>query len=74
MLVHSLSTLPIEGAFNLLFQHLRKYDAKILNFLYMSVASFDELLHIMLSCKLMRTDTDVRQAVSPVKKLTATIR
>ncbi|CAG2058606.1 unnamed protein product [Timema podura] len=52
---------------------LRQYDDKFLKYFRMSVATFAELLHC-LSPSLLKSDTNVRNAISPSEKVAFTLR
>ncbi|KAL4111886.1 hypothetical protein QTP88_015762 [Uroleucon formosanum] len=74
MWVHPLvSSRPSQGAFTLIFEELRSDPEKFFNFFRMSVSAFNELLSTYLGEKLLKIDTNMRKAISPVEKLAVTL-
>lgn len=75
MWVHPLnSTRPSEGAFNLIFESIRKDQVKFFNYFRMSVSAFDELLTVYLGTRLLGIDTNMRKSITPAEKLAVTLR
>jgi len=75
MWVHPLnSTRPSEGAFNLLFENIKKDPVKFFNYFRMSVSAFDELLTMYLGTRLLGIDTNMRKSITPAEKLAVTLR
>lgn len=64
MWVHPLlSTRLSEGAFTITFQGLRKDSGKFFNYFRMSVSANDELLTTFVGQKLIKMDTNLRNAI-----------
>lgn len=68
-----LSDRSTKGLFNLFYSDLRKYEDTFFNYLRMSIKSFDKLLEL-LQQDLMGQQTNMRECISPVKKLVVTLR
>lgn len=76
MWVHPLnSTRPSEGAFNLIFESIRRDRVKFFNYFRMSVSTCDELLlTVYLGTRLLGIDTNMSKSTTPAEKLAATLR
>ena len=69
-----LSTRLSKGAFPITFESLKKDSVKYFNYFRMSVSAFDELLTTFVGHKLIKMDTNMRKAITPVEKLAVTLR
>ncbi|KAL1492279.1 hypothetical protein ABEB36_012753 [Hypothenemus hampei] len=63
----------IHGHYFTLFVELRRHEKKFLNYLRMSISSFDEL-HRILKKRLERENTQLRNSISSEERLMITIR
>uniref|UniRef100_A0A803K7W3 DDE Tnp4 domain-containing protein n=1 Tax=Xenopus tropicalis TaxID=8364 RepID=A0A803K7W3_XENTR len=72
--VHPLTALHVpKGNFSVLYHELRRHPEKFSNYLRMSIATYDALLHLVGPC-VTHNDTIMRRAVSAEERLCITIR
>ncbi|VVC39961.1 Hypothetical protein CINCED_3A000415 [Cinara cedri] len=64
------SARPSEGAFNIIFENIRRDPVKFFNYFRMNVSEFDKLLTVYLGTRLLGIDTYMRKSITPAEVLT----